>query len=523
MKSWLVRHWVIWVAMASGGALTLAFPSCNWSWMGWFALAPLFLVMEERPFASGYAAGLVFFAGSLYWLNIVMTTYGGLHPFFSMVAWLMLAAYLALYFGAATFLACRWRRTLHIPWWLSLPVVWIAGEYLRAHLLTGFPWVSIGYSQQNFLTMIQTAELFGVYGIGFLLVFVNAALAWLLHSFRERRRFACGPLVLALLLVTLNAGYGFFRLHQPLDKRSRQLDVALVQGNVDQGLKWDPEFKAETITRYRKLSQKAAAAGADLIVWPESATPFYFGSHEPLTGAVLDVPVLCDLPLIFGAPSYEVGAHDRVRYFNSVFLASSQGEILGRSDKIHLVPFGEYNPLLWLLPSLGKLVHGLGDFSPGIAKPLLLGKTRIGTLICFEAVFPELARHWVRKEGCDLLVNVTNDAWFGRSAAPFQHIAMTTFRAVENRVWIARAANTGISALIAPSGRIGAATGLFEETIAQGQVGLGGTRTFYNRWGDIGPQLCVAATLLLAGLAMRRNRRQRTEPLRYHNNLGRRF
>ncbi|MBQ6669436.1 MAG: apolipoprotein N-acyltransferase, partial [Deltaproteobacteria bacterium] len=347
--------------------------------------------------------------------------------------------------------------------------------------------------------------------------------AWLLHSFRERRRFACGPLVLALLLVMLNAGYGFFRLHQPLDKRSRQLDVALVQGNVDQGLKWDPEFKAETITRYRKLSQKAAAAGADLIVWPESATPFYFGSHEPLTGAVLDVPVLCDLPLIFGAPSYEVGAHDRVRYFNSVFLASSQGEILGRSDKIHLVPFGEYNPLLWLLPSLGKLVHGLGDFSPGIAKPLLLGKTRIGTLICFEAVFPELARHWVRKEGCDLLVNVTNDAWFGRSAAPFQHIAMTTFRAVENRVWIARAANTGISALIAPSGRIDAATGLFEETIAQGQVGLGGTRTFYNRWGDVGPQLCVAATLLLAGLAMRRNRRQRTEPLRYHNNLGRRF
>jgi apolipoprotein N-acyltransferase len=165
--------------------------------------------------------------------------------------------------------------------------------------------------------------------------------------------------------------------------------------------------------------------------------------------------------------------------------------VLGRSDKVHLVPFGEYVPLGRLLPFIDKLVVGIGDFSPGTIEPLPLDGHRLGVLVCFEGIFPELARESVAK-GSELLVNITNDAWFGRSSAPYQHLAMTRFRAVENRVWVARAANTGISALISPSGRIPAQTKIFETTVLAGKVGLGARPSFYTRHGDVLPTIMLA-------------------------------
>lgn len=488
----LFRDRVLVLSFLSGLLLALAFPRVGWSFVAWFALVPLFSVMDKRPFASGFAAGTTFFAVILYWLNIVMTTYGGMNPFFSFVAYLLLVFYLSLYFAASTWLTCRLHKLLRLPLWLLLPVVWVAAEYLRAHLLSGFPWASLGYSQQGYLSMIQAADLFGVYGLSFLLVFFNASVAAGWRAARAEKTWipAWSPLAAALLLAVANGAYGWHRLQDGVEERPRHLSVALIQGNVDQAVKWDPDFKRATIDHYRWLSLAAAEAGkTDLLVWPESATPFYFDPREPLLAEVREIPRATSAQLLFGAPAYEV-ENGSVRYLNSAFLLSRRGEVLGRSDKIHLVPFGEYNPLEKVFPFLDKLVHGVGDFSPGSFKPLPLEEGKAGVLVCFEAIFPEIARNYIRL-GCGLLVNVTNDAWFGRSSAPYQHLAMTRFRAVENRVWIVRAANTGISAFIAPSGRVSAASGIFEPAALRGEAGFGARPTFYNRWGDGLPLLCL--------------------------------
>ncbi|MCM2265163.1 MAG: apolipoprotein N-acyltransferase [Desulfuromonadales bacterium] len=479
-------------AAVSGGLLALAFPRPDWSWLAWIALVPLLLIMAKRPFRSGFVAGLTFFAAILYWVNIVMTTYGHLHPVLSVVAWLLLSAYLALFFAVATWAACRLKelRGYAVP--LTLPVLWVALEFLREFLLTGFPWATLGYSQHDNLMLLQSADLFGVYGLSYLVVLVNAIIAeWLLaRKLPKRRR----PMTAVLVMVVFVAGawgYGFWRLGMDLDDRPDQLKVTVVQGNIPQDVKWQPEFQQETVRIYRDLSLTAARTEKPgLIIWPEAATPFYYQDANKLSAEVATVPLQADAALLFGSPAYrkEPGG---IRYLNSAFLLGREGTEKGRSDKIHLVPFGEYVPLKRFLPFIDKIVVGIGDFSPGTINPLPLNGHKLGVLVCYEAIFPELAREWVR-QGSGLLVNITNDAWFGNSSAPWQHLAMVRFRAVENRVWIARAANTGISAFIAPSGRVHAATGLFVPAAATIEVGLGARPGLYARMGDLIPALFLA-------------------------------
>jgi apolipoprotein N-acyltransferase len=494
------------IAAGSGLLLSAAFPRPDLYPLAWIALAPLFLVMRRRPVASGFAAGLVFFAMVLYWLNIVMTTYGGLSPFFSLLAYLFLLVYLAGYFAFATWAACRLEVLLKLPALLTLPIIWVALEYLRGVLLTGFPWALLGYSQQNFSLAIQSADITGVYGVSLLLVAVNCALAWLLRETRRKRAWLGATAV--LLLAAGHLGYGFWREAQPLDPREKQLQVALVQGNIDQAIKWAPDHRQTTIDKYLQLSSTHGAVSPELIIWPEAATPFYLQEPSALSAQVRQLPRQLGSYLLTGSPAYQQMPDKSYRNYNSAFLFSPQGEQLGRSDKIHLVPFGEYVPLGSMLSFVNKLVAGVGDFSPGTVQPLSLNGHRLGVLICYEAIFPALARDYVR-HGSDLLVNLTNDAWFGRSSAPYQHLAMTRFRAIENRIWLVRAANTGISALIAPSGKVVAASPLFAAATLSGKVGLGSEATFYTRFGDLLAYACLlvsAIFLLFAYLAGKRQK-----------------
>lgn len=491
------------IALGSGLLLALAFPQLSLAPLAWVALVPMVLVMERHPFRSGFAAGVGFFGLVLYWLNIVMTTYGQMHPVFSLAAYLLLVLYLALFFGAATWAACRLRE--HLGWsiTLTLPVFWVGFEFIRSFLFSGFPWASLGYSQISLLPLVQSADLTGVYGISFLLLLSNAALAQLIQARRTRRPLPWLGLGVTLLLFAANAGYGLLRLQQDLDGREQTVKVGLIQGNIDQAVKWDPGYQQTTVERYGQLSRQLVAESAvDLIIWPESATPFYFQEGGPLASQVSAVAGDTGTELLFGSPAYEIDT-SRPRYLNSAFMLSAQGEVLGRSDKIHLVPFGEYVPLGRYLPFINKLVVGIGDFSPGTVNPLPLGENLVGVLVCFEGIFPELARDYVR-EGSQLLINITNDAWFGRSSAPAQHLAMTRFRALENRIWVARAANTGISALIAPSGRLTLETPIFETLAVSGTVGLGAQPTIYTRFGDLLPVFCLL--LGLAGLVKTRRR-----------------
>ncbi|HXV21528.1 MAG TPA: apolipoprotein N-acyltransferase, partial [Desulfuromonadales bacterium] len=364
---------------------------------------------------------------------------------------------------------------------------------------------SLGYSQQSHLALIQSVDLCGVYGLSFLLVLTNATLADTVRAL-ARRTYQTLPwkgVAVATILFAANFGYGYLRLQQDLDGRERTLAVTLAQGNIDQSVKWDPANQQNTIAIYGNLSLDAnRQQKTDLLIWPESATPFYFQDAGPLSDAVVATARAADAWLLFGSPAYEF-VNRRPRYLNSAFLLSGDGQLLGRSDKVHLVPFGEYVPLGKYLPFIDKLVVGIGDFSPGTISPLPMNGSEVGVLVCYEAIFPELAREWVR-QGSDLLVNITNDAWFGRSSAPYQHLAMTRFRAIENRIWIARAANTGISAFIAPSGRIIAQSPIFQALYLQGEVGLGARPTLYTRFGDVFP---VMFLLLSVGWLVKTRRR----------------
>ncbi len=495
MRRFLPDHTTLW-AFASGLFLALSFPRIELAAVAWVALIPLFRVMSARPFRSGFSAGVGFFGLVLYWLNIVMTTYGRLPPVFSLVAYLLLVFYLALFFGAATWAACRLREKLKLSIVLTLPVLWVALEFVRSFFLSGFPWATLGYSQQSHLAVIQSADLFGVYGLSFLLILTNASLAECWPAFKEKSASHVPWMGIAVsaALFFANLGYGYWRLEQDLDSRAETLSTAMIQGNIDQSVKWDPSNQHRTVETYQDLSLRSAIdEPIELIVWPESATPFYFQDGGPLSKAVVETAAKTGAYLLFGSPAYEI-ENRRYRYLNSAFLLSGKGGVLGRSDKIHLVPFGEYVPLAPFLPFIDKLVVGIGDFSPGTVSPLPLNGHQIGVLVCFEGIFPELARDYVRT-GSDLLVNITNDAWFGRSSAPYQHLAMTRFRAVENRIWVARAANTGITAFIAPSGKITGQTPLFENRFLTGRVGFGAATTVYTRAGDFMPGLFLILSI----------------------------
>lgn len=476
------------VAAGSGLLLAAAFPRPDLFPFAWVALIPLLLVMRHRPFASGFTAGAVFFATVLYWLNFVMTTYGGLQPVFSFLAYLFLITYLAVYFGLATWVACRLEVALKLPYLFTLPPLWVALEYLRGTLFTGFPWAIIGYSQQNFSLAIQSSDVTGVYGVSLMLVAVNCAIAGVIAA--PQKRLAWLGVAATIMISISHFGYGVWRESQPLEQRAEQLRVALIQGNIEQAQKWAPDNRQSSIDRYRSLSIQALVNQPDLVVWPEAATPFFLQDRSELAEQVKQLPGQLNASLLVGSPAYRQLSADQYQYYNSAYLFSSSGEELGRSDKNHLVPFGEYVPLGKLLTFIDKLVVGVGDFSPGEVRPLPLNGHLLGVLICYEAIFPQLAREYVQ-QGSSLLVNLTNDAWFGHSSAPYQHLAMTRFRAIENRVWIARAANTGISALISPAGNVTLAGPIFEPLHLSGSVGLGAEATFYTRFGDIFAYICL--------------------------------
>jgi len=491
------------VAAASGLLLAAAFPRPNLFPLAWIALVPLLLVMRRRPFAAGFTAGAAFFAAVLYWLNIVMTTYGGLPLVLSLLAYLFLLTYLAVYFGLATWISCRLETVLKLPYLLTLPPLWVALEYLRGWLFTGFPWAIIGYSQQNFSLAIQSSDVTGVYGVSLMLVVVNCAIAGVIVA--PRSRLAWLGIAATLLISISHFGYGFWRESQPLDQRAEQLRVALIQGNIDQTQKWVPENRQSSIDRYLSLSMQALPSQPDLIIWPEAATPFFLQDQSELAKQVKQLPKQLNASLLVGSPAYQQLSSDEYQYYNSAYLFSATGENLGRSDKIHLVPFGEYVPLEKILSFIDKLVVGVGNFSPGEVRPLPLNGHDLGVLICYEAIFPQLAREYVR-QGSSLLVNLTNDAWFGHSSAPYQLLAMTRFRAIENRIWIARAANTGISALISPAGNVTLAGPIFEPLQLSGVVGLGAEVTFYTRFGDVFAYICLLLSgFFLVFLILRRN------------------
>lgn len=502
-----LRPWIS--ASLTGLLLALSFPKPGLSLLAWLAFLPLlYAVRDKSPpesFKLAFLSGFVAYSGIFYWLNIVMTTYGKLPLLVSCALTLLMAAYLAL-FSAAAICLSRFAEQQSISPLVSLPFFWVALEYARAHLLSGFPWASLGYTQYRTLPLIQIADIAGVYGVSFLIMLVNIFLYQLWRWVRGKNgaTFPYQATAAAVCLLLLTLFYGFISLNQ--DDAGKEIKVALAQGNIPQDIKWNPSYQEETVAIYERLSRQIAGRGTALVVWPESSLPFFFQKETAYSARISSLAKELNANLIVSSPALEYDA-GKERLLNSAYLVAADGATLGRSDKVHLVPFGEYVPLATFLPFVKKMVQGIGDFSPGerIA-PLAAPFGKLGVLICFEGIFPEISREYVRN-GAVLLVNITNDAWFGDSSAPYQHLSMTVFRAVENRVPLVRSANTGVTAFIDSRGHINGMTRLFREALLGGTVRLGSGLSFYTRHGDLFAWLCSLLALAVTGMAALRLRR----------------
>jgi apolipoprotein N-acyltransferase len=360
-------------------------------------------------------------------------------------------------------------------------------------VLGGFPWGLLGYAPSPRLALIQIAAWTGVYGVSALLVLVNAGLAWALLA--RTRAAAVVALAVAGGAVGGALAVGAARAGEPGAER---VPVVLAQGNIDQAIKWDRAFQRQTLEIYAGLT-RAGGPGSRLVVWPEAAVPAYLLYEPRILRGVMDLSAEVGAPILVGALD-AVRDGRTTRYLNSAFLVSGRA-VADRYDKMHLVPFGEYVPLKRLLFFVEAIAVEIGDFTPG-PRPVVfpLGGAPFGTVICYEVVFPELFRRFVA-QGARFMVNITNDAWFGDSGGPLQHLAMVPLRAVENGVAVARAANTGVSALVHPSGRIDPRVGLGQRGVLRVDVPLRAGQTFYTRFGDVFAYLMSAVTA--AALAAR--------------------
>jgi apolipoprotein N-acyltransferase len=464
----------------AGAWFGYANPVLRLPWM--ILIFPLGLILlalrSESPrkaFTWGWAAGSIAYGASLYWVIIPVHTYGGLPLFLALPCPILLGMYLGLYTGLFCWLMKR--TASFLPWPLAGLLAgssWALLELTRGTILTGFPWQVLPSALSPWPWTIQSVSLIGVYGLAGLIVLL---VAWPCFG-----RFRPVPILTSLLLLLLTAAFGLIRSVEVPDFAGT-ISASIVQGNIDQTLKWSPEYQKETVDQYLGLTYDTIEKyGPDLVVWPETALPFYFQEQNELSETIRRFIREQGIRLVTGAPGYTQESTDYI-YHNRAFLVDRNGTTTAFYDKEHLVPFGEYVPLRRYLPFLGKLVEGAGDFAPGQNKePLTADDIALGILICYEAVFPEHAQRRV-KQGANILVNMSNDAWFGTSSAPRQHLDLAVLRAVEQNRCLIRSTNTGISALIDYRGEIVQPTLLFETTaIHFGNVPLITETTFYHRW-----------------------------------------
>lgn len=496
---------------------------------GWWpllfvALVPLmaFAVREcpGRSAVAGLLAGFVYHLCLLYWIVFVLGRYGGLPVWVSVPALMLLALYMASYpalFAWLLSLLTGRGRAFPPTALLLAPALWVGLDWLRSVLFTGFPWMDLGYGLYSVPLLLQAADLGGHHLLTFCLVLSNSLILYALKARTGgRERQECRellPVAAGLAFLLLVGGYSLFRFQQVQSALAATptAGIAVVQGNIPQDLKWTPAQKKATVETYRRLSARAVASSQPaLLVWPETALPFFPG-NDPLFTQVTGFARENRVWLLTGAPDFSLvsgprgGSPENIDYANSALLISPEGLATARYDKQHLVPYGEYVPLKKLLFFLRPLVESVGNFKPGTqGDPLVAGPMRLGVLICYESIFPELARKTVAA-GANLLVNLTNDAWYGRSSAPHHSFAMAVLRAVETRRTLVRAANTGISGFITPLGRVSRQGPLFEPLTLTEEVPLFNGETVFLRFGRFFAPLCLLLAAFLA-IGLRRRR-----------------
>ena len=464
---------------------------------------------------SAFFASFVTHAAFFYWFLVVTMVYAGM-PF---VLGILAPLVPALYVGPFTALfAWAWRR-FERPGLLGVlggAALWVAVDWARGHLFGGFPWATLGYGLHQDAPLLFVTRWGGVYGLSFLAAAVGIALGRVICARGDAAESASARRVLGgvVAIVALLHGVGFAVGDPMPEEGGRTIRVAALQGHVDQGEKWAAERRERIFARYLALSEEAARAGAEWIVWPETAVPGIIENDPVLRGRLGTFAEDHGVSLVVGGMGVEIDYEARrySAFFDSAFLFDPDGALEDRYDKTHLVPFGEYVPLRAVLGAFfqsiatglsssdvtaGERPRNMAIVEPGAgpeAERLLAGVP-----ICYELLFPDLVRRF-GGEGASVLLAITNDAWYGRTGAPHQFLAMTALRAAESGLPLVRAANTGISALVDASGVVGRRSPLFEEAIVSGEIEVFAERTptFYARFGDVFVALCGVAFAALA-------------------------
>jgi len=480
------------LSILSSVLLILCFPKVDFGFLAWIALVPWFLSLRrQKPknaFLLSYLAGLVFFSGTLYWVNYVTS-----------LGFSILVFSLAFYFGIFGLVFSIKYKHSNIAFLISISSFWVVLEYIRSHLFTGFSWALLGYSQYLNLPVIQFSDITGAYGVSFLLVLVNVGIFQVIDNYHKKVLikkvlFIC----LSTLILTLT--YGYCKLHQPLN--GQKVKIATVQGNIPQKMKWDPQARDYILEQYTFLTEMVSFDDPDLIIWPETSVPGFLEEDLDLLDEIISLSQdIYPTYLLVGNPFVE----GRSSLYNNATLLLDDN-LIRRYSKVHLVPFGEFMPLPWIFsyfPSsnlIGNFTHG--DEYTVFSLSREHQELKFSVLICFEDIFGHLARRFTRG-GARFLVNMTNDAWFENSSEPHQHLQASVFRAVENRVNLVRSANTGVSCFIDPKGNIisrvsdDSGCEVMVEGIGSEELEIAPFFSFYTVFGDIFAWLCIVSICLL--------------------------
>lgn len=480
----------------------LAFPPASLGALGLVAIAPLVIALDRSSLRRAGWLGLLWGTTAIwgfgYWVPVALSTYWGQPAWFgAFCAFLGSVIFMGSYgCGFAVSAMLLMRRFSGVSRALLLAAAWVAWEMARGRLLTGDPWLLLGYALGPYPVMTQIADSGAVYAVSFVAAFTGCALAELLGG-RDRRR---APVLTAVVLLIGTFVYGAWRLSLALPT-TPQIAVRLVQGNNDPGVHWRPELYGAGLDRYLELSRNSSdSRHPDVIVWPESAVTFFLDREPELTGRIARELSPLGSQLLLGGPHLDDRDPAIPKFFNSAFVLDANGSVTQRYDKEHLLPFGEYFPLQ-TIQLLRRNFERIRSFTPGSRNEAL--DTRLGraaVVICFEAIFPDLVRR--RMEDAEVLVNLSNDAWLGHGGGPRQHARMVAMRAIETRSWVLRATTTGVTAIIDPWGRVVAETPIDVATTLDGTVVPLRIDTIYERVGDLFGWLCVLLTAGGIGLSL---------------------
>ena len=499
---------------SSGLLLVLAFPKFNLLPLAGVALLPMLVATAKEPsawrrFAGGYLAGLIFFVGTCYWMYNVQRDYGGLSVPAAAGTFGLFCCLFALYWAMFAWLAgYLWNR----PWGpAAVPALWVALEYARTYFpFTGFPWLLIGYALTDYFPLARLARWTGVYGLSYLLLALPVTCVWLF--LRPGRLATVHLIAVVTLLVALAAT-------TPPESYVEDQRAYLVQTDIPQNAafeRWDATTQAPLLKRLRELTLQTVGRPESpaLVIWPEVPVPFYY-HDDPFTRPYAEeIAKQTNSNFIMGIVAYAPGSH-RTQPLNSLVVLDRSGRLLAQYDKIHLVPFGEYVPMRRWLTLAEKLTAEVGDFVPGnrrVVSDLRAGDARgkLSGFICYEAIFPDLVRRFVR-DGAEVLVNISNDGWYGSSAARYQHLIMGRMRAIENARYLLRSTNTGMTAVIRPNGQVSAQLAPDQPAVLSARWALEQRRTYYTLHGDVfAMAACGLAALACITAWLGARKRQKT-------------